>query len=160
MKNLLIYLSIVFFSLNLFSQETFNQPTNPEKNVGLFGGPYLQLNTFNYLEFGLLGGINFKDVVMVGPYYQKSIFNDDFYGLYSQINLWPKEYYFTVGLACRVGFVNNKYLGFEPAMTIQHNNMNDRFKIIHQIGFSGGPLPSYNIGILFGNFGMKYWKKP
>ena len=157
MKKLLLLLLV--FCTTLSSAQTFNRPANPDKNIGLFGGPYLQLNVIDVLEFGVVGGVNMKDIFMVGPYYQVSVEGNQFYGLYTQINFTPKEYYFTIGGCLRTGLVNHKYLSLEPALTIQHNNQFDNIKFTHQIGFTGS-MVSYNFGILFGNFGMKWWQNP
>jgi hypothetical protein len=157
MKRLLL-LTLLCFGLSFTQAQTFNRPINPEQNIGVFGGPYLSFNAVDYVEYGALAGVNFKDMFLVGPYYQRSIKNNDFYGLYTQWNVNPKEYYFTLGFALRTGFVNGRFASLEPAMTMQ-STVRDNIRITHQIGLTGG-LPSYNIGIIFGNFGMKWWKNP
>lgn len=156
MKRLLITLlfGIIF---NTTQAQTFNRPVNPESNIGLYGGAYTQLNLVDYAEFGGMVGVNFKDIVMVGPFYQTSIYSNDYYGLYTQFNINPKQYYVTIGLATRIGLVNGKYIRVEPALTFQHNTLNDNMKFCHQLGITNG-LPSYNFGVIFGNFGMKWWK--
>lgn len=129
-------------------------------DITLFGGPHLQISAHEYAEFGVIGGFNFKDIVLVGPYYQHSVRNNNFYGLYTQVNTNPKHYFVTVGFAAKVGYVNTDYLTFEPYMTVQHNTSDDRFKFTHAIGFTSGFFPSYSFGFWFGNFEQKYWKKP
>lgn len=135
-------------------------PMKPTKNnVGGFVGPYVSVNLVDYVEYGVVGGINFKDFVLVGPYYQKSIKSNDYFGLYTQINVNPRTHYFNLGFSMKSGFVNGKYLSFEPGMSIQHNTMNDRFKFIHAITFVGG-WPAYTFGVWIGNFHEKWWKNP
>ena len=93
---------------------------------------------------------------MLGGFYQKSISNNDFYGIYTQANLDPREYYFTIGLALRTGFTSDGKFAIEPALTVQ-KAIGDNIKIMHQVGITGS-FVSYNIGIAFGNFGMKWWE--
>jgi len=155
MKKVIIVLALSLGINNLQAQE-FNKPLNPVKDNGAFGGVYTSFNLLEYVEFGAVGGINLKDKLLLGGFYQKSIFNNDFYGIYTQANLNPREYYFTIGLALRTGFTSNGRFAIEPALTVQ-NTISDKIRIIHQVGITGTFI-SYNIGIAFGNFGMKWWE--
>ena len=148
--------TVILISLNTIclAQDEY-KPSNPDKNLGAFAGAYLSANLVEYLEIGALGGVNFKDRLMVGGFYQRSLEND-YYGSYAQLNINPKSYWFTVGIALRVGLAEGKYIVLEPAITMQ-NVINKNVKLIHQIGITGG-FPSYNIGVAFGNFGKKWWK--
>jgi len=144
-------------SLCANAQSTYS--TEPAPNITGFGGPYMQLNLVDYAEVGAMGGVNFKDVFLLGGYYQHSIRNNNFCGVYTQFNVNPKHYYFHVGYYLKTGVVNGKYLSFEPGMSIQHNTADDRFKFTHAIGFVGGWV-SYSFGVWFGNFNEKSWAKP
>ncbi len=159
MKKILLSLSIMLCTLGGFTQNSIQRPINPDKNVGVFGGTYSQLNFVDHLEFGVITGVNFKDIAMVGPYYQKSIKGTDLYGIHAQVNVNPKAYYFTIGYSVKVGLVDHKFLYIEPGMTMQHNSNNDKFRFCHTIGYVGG-WPSYSFGVIFGNFGEKWWRNP
>ena len=155
MKKVLIAL-ILILGINNIQAQNYVKPLNPDKDNGFFGGVYTSLNLLDYVDFGGVAGVNLKDRFLLGGFYQKSISNNDFYGVYTQINLNPRQYYYTVGLALRTGLTNYGKVAIEPGVTIQ-SNIKDNIKIIHQIGITGS-FVSYNIGVAFGNFGIKWWE--
>ena len=155
MKKIIVALILILGINNIKAQE-FNKPLNPIKDNGAFGGMYTSFNLLDYVEFGGVAGVNIKDRFLLGGFSNTYPSNNDFYGIYTQANLNPREYYFTIGLALRTGFTNYGKIAFEPALTVQ-KTIGDNIKIMHQIGITGG-FVSYNIGIAFGNFGMKWWE--
>jgi len=166
MKKLLFLLLISFSTLG-FSQYTetksyteLENPYKPTPNFTLYGGGYAFVNFVEYAEFGVMGGVNMKDIFMVGPYYQYSIKGNHFYGLYTQVNITPKHYFATLGLALRTGYLHDSgKMSVEGGLTFQHNTLSDRIKFIHQLGFTAW-MPHYGFGVLFGNFGPKQWRNP
>ena len=161
MKKALLILGLFLASLTCSAQFTeISRPSNPAPNFTLCGGPYVSFNFAEFIEPGAGVYVNMKDIFMVGPFYQYGIRNDNhLYGMYTHINFFPKEYYISVGLGARWGTYNMKQLTVEPMMIIHHNTRNDRMRFTHNIGIVGG-WPSYSFGVIFGNFGEKWWKHP
>jgi len=142
---------LLFIALISYSQEESNH------NIAMVQHGYTQLNFTDYAELGGMLGINFKDIGILGLYHQISIKGNSYGGVYTQINVNPKTHYCVVCLSLKTGLVNGQYVSFEPALTVQINNSDDRYRITHSIGSVGG-LPGYTFGIMFGNFGKKHWK--
>lgn len=162
MKRFFLALMLVISSTFVSAQydiKPLGRPSNPSPNISYFVGPQVSLNLVDYAAFGAMGGVSFKDIFLMGPFYQHSIRNTNYYGLYTQVNVNPKHYFFTIGFTCKAGLLENKYLSFEPGMAINHTTYNDKFKFSHNITFVGG-WPAYSFGVWYGNFGEKWWKNP
>ena len=160
MKKIVLLIALMATTL-LSNAQVFGHPANPAPNFTICGGPYLNFNLVEYAEPGVMVGVNMKDIFMVGPFYQYGIKNNNhLYGMYTHINFFPKEYYISLGFGARWGTYDFNQLTVEPMMVIQVNGRNsDKWRHTHNIGFVGG-WPSYTFGIVFGNFGEKWWNNP
>lgn len=162
MKKFLITIIIALMSMTSMAQlGKVPRPSHVNPNFTVCGGPYLSLNFVEFVEPGAGVYLNMKDIFMVGPFYQYGVRNNNhLFGMYTHINFFPREYYITVGLGARWGTYDFKKMTVEPMMVIQHNPpSSDRYRFTHNIGVVGG-WPAYTFGVIFGNFGEKYWKAP
>jgi hypothetical protein len=127
--------------------------------VTYFVGPSFEVSFAQGFEYGAVGGVNFKNISNVAVFTQFDLNNNNFSGVFLQININPKDYYFTIGYSLKVGLINGQYISLEPAMEIQHTSLDDKRKFSHSLGFVSG-LPSYTFRLWFGDFGQRFWKRP
>lgn len=160
MNKFILLLCFILSTIIVNSQysDTVNT-TNKTNNFSPLLMPYTTINAADYFESGVMVGLNTKDIVLLGGFWQKSVLNNDFAGIYTQVNFNPKSHDFHVGVLLKTGWVNCKYLSLEPSIIIQHNIKDDRFRLSHSISIIGG-WPSYTFGFMFGNFKEKVWKNP
>ena len=132
-------------------------PPDPAPDLSLFGAPIAGASIYGF-NAGVMGGLNLKDIVMVGGFTQFDHSGTNVSGLYLQSNINPKMYWFHIGFSVKAGLVNGKYLTVEPALIAQ-NTLSNHIKLGHAIGIAGG-APSYQMSLIFGNFGKNWWKNP